>query len=120
MQRTMLKSKLHRVTVTGADIDYEGSVAIDETLLETADILPFEKVDIYNITNGARLHTYAIKGERDSGAIIVNGAAARCVQKGDLVIICSYVQVEEGEVRDWCPKVVLVDERNGVRSVIQS
>ncbi len=114
MQRTMLKTKIHRAGVTGADINYEGSVAIDQALMEAADILPFERVDIYNINNGARLQTYVISGERDSGEIIINGAAARLVQPGDLVIICSYVQVEEGEVREWQPKVLLMDDHNRV------
>lgn len=112
MQRTMLKTKIHRATVTGADINYEGSVAIDQALMEAADILPFERVDIYNINNGARLQTYVIKGERDSGEIIINGAAARLVHPGDLVIICSYVQVDEDEVREWQPKVLLMDDHN--------
>jgi len=112
MKRIMFKSKIHRATVTGADLNYEGSITIDSKLLELANILPYEKVDIYNITNGERFSTYVIPGEPDSGEICLNGAAARKVQKGDLVIIVSYCELEESELKDFSPIVVLVDENN--------
>ncbi|TCK03910.1 aspartate 1-decarboxylase [Phorcysia thermohydrogeniphila] len=112
MRRFMFKSKIHRATVTGADLHYEGSITIDSELLKLADILPYEKVDIYNITNGERFSTYVIPGEPGSGEICLNGAAARKVQKGDLVIIVSYCELEEEEIEDFQPIVVLVDEKN--------
>ena len=112
MRRFMFKSKIHRATVTGADLNYEGSITIDSYLLKLADILPYEKVDVYNITNGERFSTYVIPGEPGSGEICLNGAAARKVQKGDLVIIVSYCELEEEEIRDFSPIVVFVDERN--------
>ena len=112
MRRFMFKSKIHRATVTGADLNYEGSITIDSKLLELADILPYEKVDIYNITNGERFSTYVIPGEPGSGEICLNGAAARKVQKGDLVIIVSYCELEEEEIKEFKPTVVLVDEKN--------
>ncbi|HET9110380.1 MAG TPA: aspartate 1-decarboxylase [Ktedonobacterales bacterium] len=114
MLRTVLNGKIHRATVTGADLDYIGSITIDETLLEAADMLPFERVQVVDVTNGARLETYIIAGERDSGVIQLNGAAAHLVHVGDLVIIMSYAQMQDAEARDWKPKVVLVDERNTV------
>ena len=112
MKRIMFKSKIHRVTVTGADLNYEGSITIDSELLKLSDILPYEKVDIYNITNGERFSTYVIPGEPGSGEICLNGAAARKVQKGDKVIIVSYCEVDEEELKDFSPIVVLVDEEN--------
>jgi len=112
MRRFMFKSKIHRATVTGADLNYEGSITIDSELLQLADILPYEKVDIYNITNGERFSTYVIPGEPGSGEICLNGAAARKVQKGDLIIIVSYCEVEEEEIKEFKPTVVLVDEKN--------
>lgn len=115
MQRFMLKSKLHRATVTDADLNYEGSISIDENLLDIADILPFEKVAIYNVSNGERFTTYAIKGKRNSGTICLNGAAARKVSKGDLVIIASYVLVDDAETRNWLPKCVHLDGNNQVK-----
>ena len=114
MLRTVLNGKIHRATVTGADLDYIGSITIDETLLEAADMLPFERVQVVDVTNGARLETYIIAGERDSGVIQLNGAAAHLVHVGDLVIIMSYAQVEDAEAREWKPKVVLVDAHNAV------
>jgi aspartate 1-decarboxylase len=110
MVRTMLKSKIHRARVTGANIDYEGSVAIDTTLCEMADIMSFEKVDIYNISTGVRFSTYVIPGEK--GEICLNGAAARMVQKNDLVIIASYAGYNEEELTCYKPKVILVDGEN--------
>ncbi len=117
MQRIMLKSKIHRATVTDANLDYEGSVAIDEALMEAAGIYPFEQVQIYNINNGARLTTYAIKGERGSGVISINGAAAHLAKKGDLVIIASYCGLDEAEAERHNPVLVYVDGRNAVKKV---
>jgi len=117
MQRTMLKSKLHRATVTDADLNYEGSVSIDESLLEEADILPYERVDIYDVSNGERFSTYAIRGGRGAGTICLNGAAARKVSKGDLVIIASYVTVDDREIGEWKPKNILLDERNRIKKI---
>ncbi len=112
--RTMLKSKIHRATVTDANLDYEGSIAIDRLLMEAADILPYEMVHVLNVNNGARLQTYAIEGERGSGEICINGAAARLVSKGDTVIILSYIAVGEEEARFIEPKLVYVDEQNAI------
>ena len=117
MNRTMLKSKIHRATVTEANIEYEGSVTIDRNLLEAANILPYEQVDIYDCTNGERLRTYAIEGEPGSGEICVNGAAAHRIKPHDLVIICSYVQADDAECRDWQAVRVFVDERNVPREI---
>jgi aspartate 1-decarboxylase len=112
--RDMLKSKIHRVRVTEVDLDYEGSITIDRTLMDAADILPFEKVDVLNINNGARFTTYAIEGEADSGIIGINGAAARLAMKGDLVIIVSYCHVPEEEARTVNPIIVRVDSENRI------
>ena len=112
MLRTLLKSKLHRATVTEAELDYPGSVTIDAELLEAADIVPHERVEIYNITNGQRLATYAIAGPAGSGTICINGAAAHRVRPGDLVIIASYAQYAPEEVAAHVPKVLRLDERN--------
>jgi aspartate 1-decarboxylase len=112
MQRTMLKSKIHRATVTEANVDYVGSITIDTDLMMAADILPYEKVAVVDIDNGARLETYAIEGAAGSGAIEMNGAAARLVHKGDRVIIMSYAQIDDAEARKLHPTVVLVDEQN--------
>ncbi|MFC8130853.1 aspartate 1-decarboxylase [Streptomyces sp. NPDC057302] len=109
MLRTMFKSKIHRATVTQADLHYVGSVTIDADLLEAADLLPGELVHIVDITNGARLETYTIEGERGSGVIGINGAAAHLVHPGDRVIIISYAQVDDAEARTLRPKVVHVD-----------
>jgi aspartate 1-decarboxylase len=108
----MLKSKIHRATVTGADMNYEGSIAIDRKLIEAANLLDFERVDIYNINSGARFSTYVILG--DEGEISLNGAAARLVQPGDLVIIASYAEYEENELKAHNPKIVFVDEKNKI------
>ena len=114
MFRTMLKSKIHRATVTQADLHYVGSVTIDEDILDAADLLPGEQVAIVDVTNGARLETYTIAGPRGSGVIGINGAAARLVHQGDLVIIISYCQLPDDEARRWRPRVVFVDDRNRV------
>jgi aspartate 1-decarboxylase len=114
MLRTMMKSKIHRATVTQADLHYVGSVTIDRDLLEAADILPGEQVAIVDISNGARLETYAIPGPRGSGVLGINGAAARLVHEGDLVILITYAQLEDAEARALRPKVVHVDARNRI------
>jgi aspartate 1-decarboxylase len=114
MFRTMLKSKLHRVTVTQADLNYVGSVTIDEDLMEAADLLPGEQVAIVDINNGSRLETYVIAGPRGSGVIGINGAAARLVHEGDLVIIISYCTVTDAEARELKPRVVFVDADNRI------
>ena len=112
MDRKMLKSKIHRATVTGADLHYEGSVTIDKDLLEAADIIPYEAVVIWNVTNGNRFETYAIEGERGSGVICINGAAARLVAPKDLVIIASFVNMENAAALTHEPKLVFVDDQN--------
>jgi aspartate 1-decarboxylase len=108
----MLKSKIHRATVTDANINYEGSITIDRQLMEAADIIPFEQVHVLNINNGARFTTYAIEGAPDSGEICLNGAAARLAVKGDLVIIITYTQVPEEEIQKFKPKIVHVNSNN--------
>ena len=110
--RTMLRGKIHRATVTGADLHYEGSVTIDVDLLEGADILPHEQVDIWNVTNGERFTTYALPGQRGSGVVCINGAAAHKASRGDLVIIAAFAQVAEAEARTWAPHCVFVDGHN--------
>ena len=112
MKRTMLKSKIHRATVTEANVEYEGSVSIDADLMRAAEILPYEQVEIYDCTNGARLSTYAIEGEPGTGEICINGAAAHLVKPLDKVIICSYVQVDAEEARGFEATRIFVDERN--------
>lgn len=114
MMRIMMKSKIHRATVTQADLHYVGSVTVDEDLLDAADLLPGELVHIVDITNGARLETYTIAGERGSGVIGINGAAARLVQPGDLVILIAYAQMETAEAKVFEPHVVFVDADNKV------
>lgn len=115
MQRFMLKSKLHRAVATDSDLHYEGSISIDENLMDAADLIPHEKVDIYNISNGERLSTYVIPGGRDSGTICLNGAAARKASRGDLIIIASYVAVDDHEAKGWSPKRVLLDTDNKIK-----
>ena len=114
MMRTMMKSKIHRATVTQADLHYVGSVTVDEDLLDAADLLPGELVHIVDITNGARLETYTIAGERGSGVIGINGAAARLVHTGDLVILIAYGQMEDAEARGFEAHVVFVDSENHI------
>ena len=115
MFRTMLKSKIHRATVTQADLHYVGSVTIDADLLDAAGILPHEQVDVLNITNGQRFTTYAIEAPRGSRVIGVNGAAARLVQKNDKVIVVTYGQMPQEEARQWNPNVVLLDDANEIK-----
>jgi len=117
MRRKMLKSKIHRCTCTEADVDYEGSITIDPILLEAADILEYEHVDVLDITNGSRLQTYVIEGERGSGEICINGAAAHLVKPGDLIIICSYVELEDEEAHGWEGIRVFVDGKNAPKEI---
>jgi len=112
--RMMLKSKIHRATVTDANINYEGSITIDSKLMKEADILPYEQVHVLNINNGARFTTYAIEGGEGSGEICLNGAAARLAVKGDLVIILTYTQIPEEQLKDYRPKIVHVNEKNEI------
>lgn len=114
---TMLKGKLHRATVTQADINYVGSVTIDGNLLKEAGILPGEKVQIVNVNNGERLETYTIEGETDSGIVCLNGAAARLVQVGDKIIIIAYAMMDEKEARIFQPKVLILDDHNKIVKV---
>ncbi len=113
---TMMKAKLHRATVTQADLEYEGSIAIDRNLLDASGIFPHEQVDVLNITTGARFTTYAIEAPRGSRTIGVNGAAARLVQAGDKVIVVTYCQMDASEARNYAPQVVLLDDGNTVKS----
>jgi len=115
----MLKSKIHRATVTDANIDYEGSITIDRTLMAAADILPYERVEVLNITNGARFSTYAIEGPADSGEICLNGAAARLAVRGDLVIILTYTEMTDEEARHHLPKIVHVNARNQIVPTVE-
>ncbi|MCG8401145.1 MAG: aspartate 1-decarboxylase [Firmicutes bacterium] len=115
---TLFKSKIHRAVVTQADLNYVGSITIDETLMESADIMPHEKVQVVNNNNGSRFETYVIPAPRDSGIICLNGAAARLVQPGDTVIIITYAMMTREEARQFKPTVVLVDENNRVTSLI--
>ena len=117
MRRTMLKSKIHRATVTGSDLHYVGSITVDADLLEAADVLEHEMVHVLDIDNGARFETYTIAGERGSGEVTINGAAARLVHTGDRVIVVSYAEYEEQELRDYEPRVVHVDEANRIVDV---
>lgn len=112
MLRTLLKSKIHRATVTDANLDYVGSITIDATLMKAADLVEHEQVHVLDITNGARLETYVITGEPGSGVIAINGAAAHLVHPGDLVIVASYAALTPEEVAGWEPTVVHVDDRN--------
>ena len=118
MFRTLLGGKIHRATVTQADLNYVGSITVDLDLLDAAGICVNEKVQIVNNNNGERLETYTIAGERGSGVVCLNGAAARLVQRGDIVIIMSYVLLSEPEIANHEPKVVLVDEHNRIRNII--
>ncbi len=114
MRRTLFKSKIHRATVTQADLEYEGSVSIDEDLLDAAGIWEFEAVHVWNITRGTRLQTYAIKGQRGSGIVCINGAAAHLNKPGDMVILATFADMDESEARTFQPTVVLVDRHNKI------
>lgn len=115
VQRFMLKSKIHRATLTGTELDYEGSIAIDKTLLKAADVLPGEQVHVLNLSSGARLVTYAIEAESGSGTVMLNGPAARSGLPGDLLVILTYCSVTEGEAQKLRPKVVRVTSQNRLR-----
>jgi len=115
MQRTMLQAKIHRVKVTHSELDYEGSCAIDDALLDASGIREYQQIDIYNVTNGERFTTYAIRARRDSGIISVNGAAARKASPGDILIIAAYAAYSELELQKYQPSLVYVDDRNRVR-----
>lgn len=117
MKLTLLKSKIHRCTVTHADLDYEGSLTISQELMEAADIHEFEQIQVWNVTRGDRFTTYAMIGERDSGVICVNGAAAHCVDKGDLIIIATFAEMEAQEAKLHTPKPVFVDENNKIKQL---
>jgi aspartate 1-decarboxylase len=117
MNRKMLRAKIHRATVTHANVDYEGSVTIDAALMEEIDLLPNEAVTIWDVTNGERLETYAVSGPRGSGLICVNGAAAHRIHPGDLVIIAAFAWMDEGAARRHEPRVVFVDEHNRIKQV---
>ena len=112
MQRIMLKSKIHRAALTGANLDYEGSIAIDPILLEAADILPNEQVQVLNVNNGSRITTYAIAAERGSGTVMLNGPAARSGIVGDIVVILTYAHVDVGKLAGYAPRIVRVDSKN--------
>jgi len=118
MYRTLMKAKIHRARVTHADLNYIGSITIDQDILERVDIIPNEKVQIVNNNNGARLETYVIAGERGTGMICLNGAAARLVQKGDTVIIISYALVAESDTESFTPKVAIMNENNQIEQMI--
>lgn len=115
MQRFMLKSKIHRATLTGTELDYEGSIAIDSNLIQAADMLPGEQVHVLNVNSGSRLITYIIEAEPGSGTVMLNGPAARLGMPGDQVVILSYCGVPDAEARKLVPRVVFVDEKNNVR-----
>lgn len=117
MKRTFLKSKIHRASVTEDDLDYEGSLGLDEDLMKAADLLPYERVDVYNVTNGERFATYLVKAEKGSGTVAVYGAAALKARAGDKVIIASYALIDEDEIDFFMPKVVLVDDRNRIKEI---
>jgi aspartate 1-decarboxylase len=117
MRRILCKSKIHRATITGADLSYEGSLTVDRTLMDAADMLPYERVQVVNVNNGARLETYLIPGEPGSGIVQLNGAGARLGAPGDIVILMTYAEYEEHELaRGHTPTVVQVDERNRIRT----
>ncbi|HXG30094.1 MAG TPA: aspartate 1-decarboxylase [Thermodesulfobacteriota bacterium] len=117
MQRVLLKSKIHRATVTEANVDYEGSITVDKNLMEAADLVPYEQVHIFNVTNGHRFYTYAIEGRRGSGVICINGAAAHLARKGDTLIIASFASYRENEIGKHDPKLVYVDEKNRITKI---
>jgi aspartate 1-decarboxylase len=118
MTREMFKSKIHRATVTMAELYYEGSITVDKDLLDVADIIPFEKVQVVNVNNGSRLETYALEGEAGSGIVCLNGPAARLGTVGDEVIIITYSQMSEEEARKHKPKIVLVDKQNKISQIL--
>ncbi|WP_421773019.1 aspartate 1-decarboxylase [Gracilimonas sp.] len=120
MKITMFKSKLHQMAVTEANLMYEGSITIDQDLLDAANLLPYEKVQVLNITNGSRLETYTIPGERGSRVCCLNGAAARMTQVGDRIIVISYAEMTPEEAKDHKPRVVIVDENNDPKEILDN
>ena len=116
MRRTIMKGKIHRATVTDSNLDYEGSITIDSHLLDKPNIIPYEQLDIYNVTSGERFTTYAIRGEKDSGVICINGAAAHKARKGDIIIIATYAAFDEKELENFKPAKVYVDGANRIKS----
>ena len=117
MTRQLLRAKIHRIEVTERDVEYEGSLTLDSNLMRAADLVPFERIDVYDITNGNRFSTYVIEGEAGGGACCVNGAAARLVEKGDKLILAAFASIDESKVRDHRPKVVVIGEGNGIREL---
>jgi aspartate 1-decarboxylase len=117
MERVMFKSKIHRATITQADVNYEGSITLDQDLLEAADMLPYEQVHVWNVTRGTRLQTYTLIGERGSGVVCINGAAAHLMHPGDLVIIATFANMKEAEAASYKPNVVFVDDKNRIREL---
>jgi aspartate 1-decarboxylase len=117
MKRIVLKAKIHGVTVTEANLNYEGSLTLDESLMEAAGMIPYEQVQVYNISNGERFLTYLIKGKKDSGVIGVNGAAAHKAKVGDKLILATYVSLEEGELDFFIPKILIVDQNNKIKEL---
>lgn len=118
MRREMLRAKIHRATVTQTDLEYVGSMTLDRDLMEATDLRPFEKVDVYNCTNGSRLSTYVIEGAPGSGVVCLNGAAAHHASVGDKVIVCAYASVKEKKLRKHRPKVVIVDDQNRITETV--
>jgi L-aspartate-alpha-decarboxylase len=117
MQRVLLKSKIHRVTVTEANVDYEGSITVDKELMDAADLIEFEQVHIFNVTNGYRFYTYVIEGKSGSGVICINGAAAHLAREGDTLIVASFAQFDENELKKHKPTLVYVDENNKITKI---
>jgi aspartate 1-decarboxylase len=117
MKRGFMTGKIHRATVTAADLHYEGSLGLDEDLMKAADLHPYQKVDVYNVTTGARFSTYLVKAEAGSGTVAVYGAAAHLAKKGDKVIIAAYALLDEDEIEFFVPRAVLVDDRNGIKEI---
>ncbi len=117
MKRFMLKTKIHRATVTRTNLEYEGSLTLDAALMDEADLLPFEQVQVYNLINGERFMTYLIRGERDSGAVEVNGAAAHKAKRGDRVIIAAYAAMEDKEIDFFVPRILILDENNKIKEL---
>ncbi len=117
MKRIVLKSKIHRATVTDTNIDYDGSLTLDSVLMREADLIPYEQIQVYNVTNGERFTTYVIKGKDNSGEVIINGAAAKKANIGDKVIIVAYATMDEGEMDFFIPRVLLMDDANRIKSI---
>jgi len=117
MKRVMLKAKIHKATVTETNIDYEGSLTLDENLMRAADLIPYEQVHVYNISNGERFITYLIRGKKDSGIVAVNGAAAHKVKSGDKLIIASYTLMEDEDIDFFIPKILITDGKNRIKKI---